>query len=270
MKIIRARTTTNEVGFFALRGDDSVEEVEGGPFGPWRLTGRRASVAEWLAPVEPSQIIGIGLNYAEHAAEAGLPTPEYPVMFFKGLGSLQRPGGTIELPRNGSEKVDYEAELAVVIGRRCRNVRRGDALSYVAGYTCANDVSERVWQLEKGGSQWSKGKSFDTFCPLGPVLVTPDEIENPNDLGIRTRLNDELLQNANTSDMIFSVPEIIEFLSASATLVPGTVILTGTPHGVAGSHQPNKWLKDGDTVTVEIDKIGALTNRVVGAGEVPS
>lgn len=264
MKLIRARSSTGRVSMFALLDDGTVEEVDGAPLGPWRYTGRQATISEWLPPVEPAQIIGIGLNYAKHAAEAGLPRPDYPVVFFKGLGSLQGPGASIELPgRAGSDKVDYEAELAVVIGRSCSNVRREEALSYVAGYTCANDVSARDWQLEKGGSQWSKGKSFDTFCPLGPVLVTTDEIENPNDLGIRTRLNDELVQDAHTSDMIFDVPAIIEFLSTSATLVPGTVILTGTPHGVAGSYEPNKWLKAGDLVSVEIDGIGALTNQVV-------
>lgn len=266
MKIIRARTSKDSVAYCAFTGDrEIVVEVEGGPFGPWHTTGREVIVTEWLPPVEPTQVIGIGLNYAEHAAEAGLPAPDYPVMFFKGLGSVVGPGASIVLPTTaGSDRVDYEAELAVIIGRHCRNVRAEDAQNYIAGYTCANDVSERSWQLEKGGSQWSKGKSFDTFCPLGPVLATPDEITNPNDLGIRTRLNDKLVQSANTSDMIFNVPEIIEFLSVNATLVPGTVILTGTPHGVAGSHQPNNWLKVGDVVTVEIDGIGALTNQVVG------
>jgi 2-keto-4-pentenoate hydratase/2-oxohepta-3-ene-1,7-dioic acid hydratase in catechol pathway len=158
--------------------------------------------------------------------------------------------------------VDYECELAVVIGRAARNVSRGEALDYVLGYTCANDVSARDWQKAGGGGQWCRGKTFDTFCPLGPVLVTPDTIRDPNALAIRTRLNGQIVQDCNTSDMIFDVPTLIAFLSGSTTLFPGTVILTGTPHGVGMARNPPVWLQDGDTVTVEIEGIGALTNPV--------
>jgi 2-keto-4-pentenoate hydratase/2-oxohepta-3-ene-1,7-dioic acid hydratase in catechol pathway len=159
--------------------------------------------------------------------------------------------------------VDYECELAVVIGRACKNVTRAEAVNYILGYTAANDVSARDWQKSRGGSQWCRGKMFDTFCPLGPCLVTPDEIPNPNALAIRTLINGEVLQDWNTDDMIFDVPALIEFLSGSTTLLPGTVILTGTPHGVGMARTPPRWLQPGDRVTVEVEKIGVLTNPVI-------
>jgi 2-keto-4-pentenoate hydratase/2-oxohepta-3-ene-1,7-dioic acid hydratase in catechol pathway len=162
-----------------------------------------------------------------------------------------------------SDEVDYEAELAVIIGERCKNVAKADALRYVRGYTCADDVSARDWQKQWGGSQWCRGKTFDTFCPLGPRIVPASEIPNPNSLKIRAIVSGEVLQDWNTSDMIFDVPTLIEFLSGSTTLLPGTVILTGTPHGVGMARTPPRWLKAGDTVTVEIEKIGSLTNPVV-------
>jgi 2-keto-4-pentenoate hydratase/2-oxohepta-3-ene-1,7-dioic acid hydratase in catechol pathway len=153
--------------------------------------------------------------------------------------------------------------LAVVIGRACKNVSRANALDYVLGYTCANDVSARDWQKIRSGGQWCRGKSFDTFGPIGPCLVTRDEIPNPNALRIRTIINGETLQDWNTNDMIFDVPTLIEFLSGSTTLLPGTVILTGTPHGVGMARNPARWLKPGDSVTIDIEKIGSLTNPVI-------
>lgn len=180
------------------------------------------------------------------------------------MNSVVGPEDEIRTPyRAGSEKLDYEAELAVVIGRDCRDASRENALSYIAGYTCANDVSARDWQLDKGGSQWSRGKSFDSFCPLGPTLVTTDEITDPNRLAIRTFVNGEMVQDSNTKHMIFDVPALIEFLSADTTLLAGTVILTGTPEGVGFGRTPQKWLRPGDTVRVEIESIGSLINRVV-------
>jgi 2-keto-4-pentenoate hydratase/2-oxohepta-3-ene-1,7-dioic acid hydratase in catechol pathway len=163
--------------------------------------------------------------------------------------------------------VDYECELAVVIGKASRNVSREKALDYVLGYTCANDVSARDWQKQFGGGQWCRGKTFDTFCPLGPWLVTPDEIPNPNALKIRTRVNGELLQDSTTEDMIFDVPRLIEFLSGSTTLLPGTVILTGTPQGVGMARNPPRWLKAGDMVSEEVERIGTLTNPVMDETE---
>jgi 2-keto-4-pentenoate hydratase/2-oxohepta-3-ene-1,7-dioic acid hydratase in catechol pathway len=206
----------------------------------------------------------IGLNYKHHAAESKAPVPEFPVLFMKNPGALQHPGEPIAIPRHlRSDEVDYECELAVVIGRACKNASRANALDYVLGYTCANDVSARDWQKIRSGGQWCRGKSFDTFGPLGPCLVTRDEIPNPNALKIRTIINGETLQDWNTSDMIFDVPTLIEFLSGSTTLLPGTVILTGTPHGVGMARNPARWLKPGDSVTIDIEKIGSLTNPVI-------
>jgi 2-keto-4-pentenoate hydratase/2-oxohepta-3-ene-1,7-dioic acid hydratase in catechol pathway len=160
--------------------------------------------------------------------------------------------------------VDYECELAVVIGKACKNVSKANALDYVLGYTCANDVSARDWQLKFGGGQWCRGKTFDTFAPLGPCLVLKDEIPDPNKLRIQTVLNGSVMQDWNTDDMIFDVPALIEFLSGDTTLLPGTVILTGTPHGIGAARKPPVFLKDGDVVTIEIEKIGSLTNPVKG------
>jgi len=183
----------------------------------------------------------------------------------KSISSVQNPGDDIVLPRHlKSQEVDYECELAVVIGKACKNVSRANALDYVLGYTCANDVSARDWQLKFGGGQWCRGKTFDTFAPLGPCLVLKDEIPDPNKLRIQTVLNGAVMQDWNTDDMIFDVPALIEFLSGDTTLLPGTVILTGTPHGIGAARKPPVFLKDGDVVTIEIEKIGSLTNPVKG------
>ncbi len=217
-----------------------------------------------LAPLIPAAILCIGLNYRQHATETNAPFPEFPVVFLKNPASVQNPGGAIVRPRwLASSKVDYECELAVVIGKAAKNVPRTRALDHVLGYTCANDVSARDWQKEGGGSQWCRGKSFDTFCPLGPCLVTADEISDPQSLRISTRVGGEVLQDASTSDMIFDIATLIEFLSGSTTLLPGTVILTGTPSGVGMARTPPRYLEAGEEVTIEIERIGALTNPVV-------
>jgi 2-keto-4-pentenoate hydratase/2-oxohepta-3-ene-1,7-dioic acid hydratase in catechol pathway len=263
MKIVRYRDHLGRIDHGALQQDGRVLRLEGDIFAGAASTGGVADVQKLLAPIVPAAILGIGLNYRQHAAESGATVPEFPVLFAKGLNTLQNPGDPIRLPTHlKSEQVDYECELAVVIGRTCRNVSRQHALEHVLGYTCANDVSARDWQLKKGGGQWCRGKWFDTFAPLGPCLVTADEIPDPNTLGIRTILNGEVVQDWNTNDMIFDVPALIEFLSGSTTLAPGTVILTGTPHGVGMAQQPPRWLVPGDTVTIEIERIGALTNPV--------
>lgn len=217
-----------------------------------------------LAPIIPPAIYCIGLNYRQHAEEMGVAIPERPIVFMKSVNALQNPGDPVELPRKArSDKVDYECELAVVINRACKNVRVEEALNYVLGYSCANDVSARDWQKEWGGGQWCRGKSFDGFCPLGPVLVTADEIPNPNSLNISTTLNGRTVQEANTSDMIFNVAELISFLSESTTLMPGSLILTGTPSGVGAGRTPPLWMMPGDKVTIEIEKIGQLVNPIV-------
>jgi 2-keto-4-pentenoate hydratase/2-oxohepta-3-ene-1,7-dioic acid hydratase in catechol pathway len=269
MRIIRYQDRHGAEHYGSQQPDGSLLELSGDLFSELSPTGRPAHVTKLLAPVQPVQILAIGLNYRHHAAETNAAIPEYPVLFMKGIHSVQHPGDPIELPTAlASNEVDYECELAIVIGRGpggrlCKNVSRENALQYVRGYTCANDVSARDWQIKRGGSQWCRGKSFDTFCPLGPALVTCDEIPNPNALAIRTLLNGQAVQQWNTNDMIFDVPSLIAFLSGSMTLPPGTVILTGTPHGVGMAAKPPRWLRPGDTVTIEIDGIGALTNPVV-------
>ncbi|MSU69338.1 MAG: DUF2437 domain-containing protein [Opitutaceae bacterium] len=263
MKLIR-HLTPKGPAYAALQSDGSAREIAGDIFGDFRLTDHGVKPGKLLAPVAPVNILCIGLNYRKHAEEGGRGVPERPVLFIKPTNTLQNPGDPIEIPvRLPSTEVDYECELAVVIGRRCKNVPKAKALDFVLGYTCANDVSARDWQQRFGGSQWCQGKSFDTFCPLGPALVTRDEISNPNALRIKTVLNGQVMQDWNTNDMIFDVPTLIEFLSSSKTLLPGTVILTGTPHGVGFARKPPVFLKAGDSVSIEIEKIGTLTNPVV-------
>jgi 2-keto-4-pentenoate hydratase/2-oxohepta-3-ene-1,7-dioic acid hydratase in catechol pathway len=264
MKIIRYRSDDGQIAYGRQHSDGRATRLDGELFGELTDTGELVSISKWLAPLEPRDIICIGLNYRKHAAEGNQPIPKWPVVFMKNSGTLQNPGDPIVLPRRlKSDAVDYECELAVVIGRECFNVSKADAMSYVFGYTCANDVSARDWQKDLGGSQWCRGKTFATFCPLGPYLVTRDEVADPNALQIRTILNGQTMQDWNTSDMIFDVPTLIEFLSGSTRLAAGTVILTGTPHGVGVARRPPVFLQPGDTVTIEIDGIGKLTNPVV-------
>ena len=264
MKIIRYQDKKGNLGHAALQAEGTPLQLAGNIVDSPKLTTEKADMAKLLAPIEPRAIICIGLNYRKHAEETKAKLPQFPVVFFKNPASLQNPGDPIQLPTHlKSDEVDYECELAVVIGKRAKNVPRAKAFEYILGYTCANDVSARDWQKERGGGQWCRGKSFDTFCPLGPCLVTRDEIPNPNALTIRTVVSGEVLQDWNTNDMIFDVPTLIEFLSGSTTLLPGTVILTGTPHGVGMARTPRRWLHAGDSVSVEIEKIGTLTNPVV-------
>lgn len=216
-----------------------------------------------LGPLfRPRNVLCIGLNYKDHAAEGGVPLPEKPVVFAKLTGCITGPGAPIVLPPDTTE-VDYEAELAVVIGRRCRGVSAADALNYVAGYTCLNDVSARDFQ--RGDGQWVRAKSQDTFGPMGPYLVTSDDIPNPQALPIRCIVNGSVLQDSNTDKMIFGVRELIAFISRGITLEPGDVISTGTPHGVGFARKPPIFLKAGDEVVVEIEGIGRLSNPVKAA-----
>ena len=263
MKIIRYQDRQGNIGHAALQADGSALKLAGNIFNSPKVTTEKGDVMKRLAPIEPCMIICIGLNYRRHAQETNAKIPQFPVVFFKGLNTVQHPGEPILLPTHlKSDEVDYECELAVVIGKRCKNASRAKAFEYVLGYTCANDVSARDWQKERGGGQWCRGKTFDTFCPLGPVIVTPDELPNPNALRISTRINGETLQDWNTNDMIFDVPTLIEFLSGSTTLLPGTVIITGTPHGVGIARDPKRWLQPGDEVEIEIEGIGTLRNPV--------
>jgi 2,4-diketo-3-deoxy-L-fuconate hydrolase len=210
-------------------------------------------------PYLPSNVIGVGLNYREHALESNLPLPKQPILFAKWTTSVIGPGDAIVLPP-GTQEVDYEAEMAVVIGQKCHGVSAESALDYVAGYTCMNDVSARDFQRNDG--QWVRAKSQDTFGPIGPCLVTSDEITDPQTLRIRCKVNGQLLQDSTTADMIFNVRELIAYISCGVTLHPGDLITTGTPQGVGVARKPPIFLRGGDEVVVEVDRIGTLSNPV--------
>jgi len=214
-----------------------------------------------LAPIpHPPKIICIGLNYRDHAVEAKMSLPEVPTVFAKYGNAVTGHRHPIVLPGN-SVKPDYEAELAVVIGRGGRHIPASSWRDHVFGYTILNDVSARDFQMAT--SQWTMGKTFDTFCPFGPTIVTADEIEDPHTLAISLSINGELLQNSNTSNLVFRIPRLIEFLSSAMTLSPGDIISTGTPAGVGFAHKPPRWLRPGDEVTIEIQGLGRLVNPVV-------
>jgi len=244
--------------------DEAAVLLEGELFGKLKPTGETVKIAKLLRPIEPVNLFCIGANYAEHVKESGLPMPDNPVIFMKPTTAANDPGEPIRIPAacDPAGEVDYECELAIVIGRQGRDISEGDALDHVLGYTAANDVSARKWQKSGGGGQWIRGKSFDTFCPLGPAIVTADDIPDPQALTIRTVLNGEVMQNSTTGDMIFTVAKLIAFVSRDTTLLPGTVILTGTPPGVGFARQPAMWLKKGDVVAVELEKVGRLVNPV--------
>ncbi|MCY2984432.1 MAG: fumarylacetoacetate hydrolase family protein [Planctomycetota bacterium] len=264
MKLVRYQDASGRISYGRRHDDGRITQIDGDILASFTDTGIEAVVSKVLAPIVPSDILCIGLNYRKHAVEGNQAIPTFPVVFMKNLGALQNPGDPIILPRRlRSDEVDYECELAVVIGRECYNVSKANALEYVLGYTCANDVSARDWQIRMGGSQWCRGKTFATFCPLGPWIVTRDEIPNPNSLPIKTVLNGQTMQDWNTNDMIFDIPTLIEFLSGSTRLLPGTVILTGTPHGVGAARKPPVFLKQGDDVSIEIGSIGSLNNPVI-------
>jgi 2-keto-4-pentenoate hydratase/2-oxohepta-3-ene-1,7-dioic acid hydratase in catechol pathway len=264
MKFLRYQDTSGSTHYAAEQPDGSALRITGDIYCSYQITTEPAQIAKLLSPIAPTQILCIGLNYRQHAAETNAKVPERPILFVKGINTLLHPGDPILIPTHlASHEVDYECELAVVIGKAAKNVSRAHALDYVLGYTCCNDVSARDHQIKLGGGQWCRGKFFDTFAPLGPKLVTRDEIPNPNALRISTLLNGERVQDSNTADMIYDVPALIEYLSGSTTLVPGTVILTGTPQGVGMAHKPEpRWLRPGDTVSIEIETIGTLTNPV--------
>jgi 2-keto-4-pentenoate hydratase/2-oxohepta-3-ene-1,7-dioic acid hydratase in catechol pathway len=235
----------------------TIAELHGHPFGidpsGVRFTGQRYPLAEvrLLAPVLPSKVVAVGKNYAEHAREMGDQPPEEPVLFLKPSTSVTGPGDRIAYPVKLTDRVDYEGELAVIIGRLCRDVPKERAEDVIFGYTCANDVTARDLQVRDG--QWTRAKGFDTFCPLGPWMETGTD---PTDLGITTTVNGDVRQHARTSELLWDVPALIEYVSSVMTLLPGDVLLTGTPEGVGP-------LTDGDEVSVTIESIGTLTNKVV-------
>jgi len=216
-----------------------------------------------LPPVlRPGKVIALGRNYAAHAKEGGAEPPDYPMLFHKTATSLIGAGGTVIIPA-GTERVDFEAELAVIIGKVCKNIEETDAFDYIAGYTVANDITARDWQ--RLTTQFTAGKMVDTFGPLGPALVTKDEAPDPSNLRIKSILNGEVMQDGNTTMMIFSVPYLVSYISKISTLEPGDVILTGTPEGVGYARKPPVYMKDGDVITIEIDGLGTLTNPLADA-----
>ena len=204
--------------------------------------------------MRPSKIVCVGLNYAQHAAESGMDVPEEPVLFFKATSAIVGPNDPIIIPK-GSEKTDWEVELAIVVGKKASYVSEKDALNHVAGYVLHNDVSERAFQLERSG-QWVKGKSCDTFAPIGPFIATPDEIGDPNNLNLWLTLNGEQMQNSSTSDFIFNIQHVVSYISQYMTLLPGDIISTGTPFGVGLGLTPPRYLQDGDIMELGIEGLG--------------
>ena len=237
--------------------------IEGNIFGDYKITTREARIFKLLAPLVSVNILALGINYKKHGDETAMSSPEQPILFLKAATSIVGHERPIALPAAGPDCVDYEAELALIIGKKAKNIQPAEAMDYILGYTCANDVSARDWQFDKQKGQWARGKSFDTFCPMGPWIVTKDEIADPDNLSIRSVLNGQIMQNSTTAQMIFHIREIVSNLSKSLTLLPGTVILTGTPEGVGFTRQPPLYLKEGDSISVEIEKIGTLTNQVI-------
>jgi len=208
-----------------------------------------------------SKIICVGLNYAKHAKESGMALPTEPILFFKATTSLSGPFDKVIIPR-GSKKTDWEVELAIVIGKKTNYVKKADAMNYIAGYAVLNDVSERAWQLERGG-QWVKGKSADTFAPFGPVIVTKDEVVNPDNLNLWLKLNGRKIQESNTDDLIFGIAHLVSYISNFMTLLPGDIISTGTPTGVGMGHKPPVYLKPGDVMELGVEGLGVSRQEAV-------
>ena len=262
MRIIRFQSD-RKVYFGRDIDGRSAHRIQGDLFGSFHVTDEILPIAQLLAPLVPTDILCIGLNYKEHAAEGGFIAPPVPMLFIKSSNTLNHPGSPIPVPRI-TEQVDFEAELAIVIGKDAKQIPRERAMEYVFGYTIANDVTARDWQRDKnlGGGQFARGKSFDGFCPLGPAIVTKEEIPEPNRLKIKSELNGKVMQDGTTADMIFDVPALIESLSKTLTLRAGSVILTGTPPGVGFARKPPVWMKAGDTIAIEIEKLGRLGNSL--------
>ncbi len=264
MKIIRFSTKKGTTCFGAVDGAGEITAriIEGDILGDFTVTDRIERVDKILAPIDPPNVFALGFNYRKHAEEANAEPPEIPEVFMKATSSVTGHRAQIMLPKAGPQEVDYEAELAVIIGKTAKNITPEEAYSHIVGYCCANDVSARDWQWKKQKIQWVRAKSFDTFCPLGPWIVPKEDIADPHNLAIRMLLNGQVMQDSNTAHMIFDVYRIVSDLSASVTLLPGTVILTGTPEGVGFTRRPPVFLSEGDEVTVHIEGIGMLTNTV--------
>ena len=253
MPIFIHYTYADQEHYGRLEGGERIQRIAGSPFEGFQTTGEFLPLADarLLSPCRPTKVIAVGLNYRDHAREFNLDVPHEPLIFMKPASAIIGPREPIVTP-SMSQRVDFEAELGVVMGRTCRRVKRDQARDYILGYTCVNDVTARDLQSKDG--QWTRAKGFDTFCPLGPFLVTDIE---PNDLAVQSFLNGELRQSSRTRELIFSVEELVSFISQVMTLVPGDIISTGTPSGV-GPMQP------GDTIEVRVERVGRLINTVVG------
>jgi 2-keto-4-pentenoate hydratase/2-oxohepta-3-ene-1,7-dioic acid hydratase in catechol pathway len=258
MKI--ARVQLQDDVLYGLVEGDALRPIEGDILGEWTpgdLTVPMADV-KLLAPVDPPQIVAIGLNYRRHASEAGMALPDAPLIFLKTCNTIVGPQEPVLLPHIAPDEVDYEAELVIVIGKECKHVPEDRVYDYILGFTCGNDVSARDCQLRLD-KQWARGKSFDTFAPIGPWIATSLDGDA---LDIKMTLNDAVVQDSNTSDMVFNCRQLVSYVSSCMTLYPGSIIMTGTPEGVGMGRKPPLYVKDGDTMTVEIEGIGSLTNPV--------
>lgn len=242
-------------------GDVALERVRQAMKAPSAVRYKLAEVKVMAPLLAPSKIIAVGLNYIDHCKEANLPVPTEPVLFSKFPNSITGPYDDLTWPEGVTKEVDYEVELGVVVGKQGKDIAESDAMSYVFGYTVVNDVSARDLQFANA-KQWDRGKSMDTFCPWGPYIVTRDEIADPHNLGVRTILNGKEMQNSNTKNLIFNIPQILAYTSQGTTLMPGDLIPTGTPFGVGFSRTPPVFLKHGDECVCEVDQIGAIRNRV--------
>jgi 2-keto-4-pentenoate hydratase/2-oxohepta-3-ene-1,7-dioic acid hydratase in catechol pathway len=260
-----------EIGELAGRRDGVLDLLRDGPdamAAAAATAGAEESLAgvTLLAPLAvPPKVIGIGLNYEGHRLEVGAPLETEPTIFGKFSSSVSGPNDPIVLPAVAPKRVDYEAELAVVIGTVARDVDEEDAMAVVGGYMVSNDVTARDWQVKKPQGQWDLGKSFDTFLPLGPALVTPDEVDDPHALRVTCEVGDEVLQDGKTSELIFPIPALVSYLSRVFTLVPGDVILTGTPAGVGMSRKPPRWLVAGEVLRTTVEGLGTLANPITAA-----
>lgn len=242
--------------------------IEGSIFGQHNVTNNSMEIKKLLCPLAREQLRTVrclGLNYEQHAHESNMPIPKFPVVFHKPLTAIGGPFDDIPVPKMAQEEesVDYECELVVVIGKEAKNVSEKDALNYVLGYAVGNDVSHRDWQLKKGGGQWTLGKMFDGWAPMGPAVVSNSIIKDPQSLKISTTLNGKVVQNSTTADQIFGVAKTIAFLSQGCSLLPGDLIFTGTPQGVGSGRKPQLWLRDGDVVEVGLEGCGKVRSKVV-------
>lgn len=261
MRIVRFLSPDGRTLVGTLLDEHTASPIQGDLFGAHAFSKESVRIERLLSPVLPPNIFAIGRNYKAHAEETGSRIPEQPLIFLKATSSLLDPGGLIRIPPGAPSEVDFEAELAIVIGRTARRVGETEAFEYVLGYTCANDVSAR--DCQRNDKQWARAKGFDTFCPLGPWIVTRDALD-PDHCTVQSRVNGKVMQNSNTRNMLHNCRKLISYVSHQFTLHPGTVILTGTPEGVGMARNPPVFLKAGDLVEIEIGGIGVLSNRVAG------